>query len=254
MRLLLAGLALLLTTAGPAGGQVMRLTIYDDGLSCPAGCDAHVVANPADNGGKFVSDPASPRTAPRPCVVGRACRICFGDGDETCMSAVYRGGGPSPRTIDATPAFYAANCGRSDVPAALAAQCAALDRTVSASGYDRRVDCLGGAADPRCAPVLASARALRARDVSRLALCRRLGEARYNAGQADPRRRRALDCLYSKASLGGPNSRGTRWRILLPAACRPGTFVGRDGLDCCPDDRRFAAGIHPECSGFFLKP
>jgi hypothetical protein len=247
----LAALLFLLSGAQAAPPAGMRLTIYDDGLSCPGGCDAHVVANPADNGTKFVSEPTSPRTSPRACVAGRPCRICFADAAASCMTALYRGGGPSRGTIDATPAFYAANCGRPGIPAQLAAQCASLDRAVAGSGYDRKVNCLASTADPRCTRVLAAASAARAADAPRFASCRSLGEGPYNAAQSDPRLRRSNDCLYSRMSLGGPNSHGTRWRILLPAACRPGTFVGRDGLDCCSADLRFAASAHPECSAYF---
>jgi hypothetical protein len=245
--------AFFLLLSGQSGtSPEMRLTIYDDGLSCPGGCDAHFVANPADNGTRFVSDPSRPRTSPAACVPGRPCRVCFSDADASCMTALYRGGGPSRGTIDATPAFYAANCGRAGVPAALAAQCTSLDRAVARSGYDHKVNCLAGAADPRCAPILAAAAAPAAADATRLASCSSLGQARYNSRQSDPRLRRSNGCLYSQMSLGGPNRRGTRWRILLPAACRPGTYVGRDGLDCCSADLRFAASTHPECSGFFL--
>lgn len=241
----------LLFLSGQSNPQRMRLTIYDDGLSCPGGCDAHIVANPADNGTKFVLDPASSRSAPRRCISGRPCRICFGDDDQSCMTALYRGGGPSRGTIDATPAFYAHNCGQAGIPTALATQCAALDRAVVRSGYDRRVNCLDGSTDPRCTAIMATASAAAAADAPRLASCRSLGEARYNARQSNPRLRRSNDCLYSAMSLGGPNSRGSRWKVLLPGACRPGTFVGRDGLDCCSADLRFAASVNPECSGFF---
>jgi hypothetical protein len=250
MRLLIAALFLLFLGA-PSSPQRMRLTIYDDGLSCPGGCDAHVVANPADNGTRFVSDPASARTSPRSCVPGRACRICFGDADTSCMTALYRGGGPSRGTIDATPAFYSANCRRAGIPSALAARCTALDRAVADTGYDRRINCLAGANDARCTAILGAAAAAAAADAPRFALCRSIGEARYNARQSDPRLRRSHDCLYSEMSLGGPNSRGTRWKMLLPGACRPSTYAGRDGLDCCSADLRFAASVHPECAGFF---
>jgi hypothetical protein len=234
-----------------AGSSVMRITIYDDGKSCPGDCDAHFVANPADNGTRFVSDPASPRANPRRCVAGQACRVCFGNDDSTCMTALYRGGGPSPRTIDATPSFFAAHCNRPGNPSALVAYCRSLDRAVAANGYDRRVNCIAEPTDPRCTAIIARARAAQAEDEPRYAECRRLGEAAYNRRQSDPRRRRSLACAYSFQSLGGPNSRGTRWRLLMPGACRPGTYVGRDGLDCCSADIRFAASNHRECSIYF---
>jgi hypothetical protein len=67
--------------------------------------------------------------------------------------------------------------------------------------------------------------------------------------RTDPRERRANACNYSDLRLGGSGDR--RWRLLLPAACRPDTFVGRDGLDCCSENVRFAASVHPECTTFF---
>lgn len=80
--------------------------------------------------------------------------------------------------------------------------------------------------------------------------------ARYaacNRSQAQGRLRRANGCLYSDQRLGGPHSRGERWRMLLPAACRPGTFVGLNGTDCCSADVRLAASLHPECTLYFLR-
>lgn len=37
----------------PASAREMQLTIYDDGYSCPANCDAHVVFAPSDNGTRY---------------------------------------------------------------------------------------------------------------------------------------------------------------------------------------------------------
>jgi hypothetical protein len=49
--------------------------------------------------------------------------------------------------------------------------------------------------------------------------------------------------------LGGSATK--HWHLLLPAACREGTYVDRFGLDCCSADIRFAASNHPECAAFF---
>jgi len=76
-----------------------------------------------------------------------------------------------------------------------------------------------------------------------------MGERPYNLAQSDPKERRANNCNYSDLRLGGKP--GKRWRLLLPAACRPGTFVDNFGLDCCSTDVRFAAANHPECRSFF---
>src|SRR5947209_10477168 len=84
----------------------MTPTVYDDGKSCPNGCDAHVVFHPRHNGTANAFDPSSSRAAPRECVVGQQCRICFSASDASCMLATYRGAGPPPGRFDFTPAFY----------------------------------------------------------------------------------------------------------------------------------------------------
>jgi hypothetical protein len=251
MRVLFAIPLLFFLLTAQADAPTMRLTIYDDGKSCPGDCDAHVVTNPSDNGTRFVSDPASPRSAPRACTRGRDCRICFGEAESTCMTALYRGSGPSRGTIDATPAFYAHHCDRPAIPTALAAYCRSMDRAIAQGGYDRRVNCLAEPTHFACTATIARARAAQAADERQYAECRLLGEAAYNRRQPGDQTRRSLDCAYSKLSLGGPNSSGRRWRLLMPGACRPGTYVGRDGLDCCSADVRFAASNHRECSMYF---
>lgn len=251
MRALLAIPFFLLLLTAQSDAPVMRLTIYDDGKSCPGDCDAHVVTHPSDNGTRFVSDPATLRSAPRACTAGRDCRICFGESDSTCMTALYRGGGPGRRTIDATPAFYARHCGGVDIPSALAAYCRRMDRAITDGGYAGRINCLAEPANPGCVSVIARARAAQEADEPLYAECRQVGESAYNRRQSSDRTRRSNGCAYSRLSLGGPNSNGTRWKLLMPGACRAGTYVGRDGLDCCSADVRFAASNHRECSMYF---
>lgn len=243
--------ALIAAPASPTAHE-MRATIYDDGRSCPGGCDAHVVFDRAHNGTSTASDPTRPRAAAAKCAVGGQCRICFSGEDASCMVATYRGGGPTFGTFDFTPAFYAENCARSGIPVALAQQCASLDRAVVRTGYNRRTNCVATPADPGCAPVIAAAERARAADEPKYRQCLALGERTFNARQAGAGERRSNACSYTQLKSGGPNSAGTRWRKLLPAACRPGTYVGRDGLDCCSKDLRFAASTHPECSAFML--
>jgi hypothetical protein len=247
-------IALLLLSAAPAVAQTMRPTIYDDGRSCPGGCDAHVVLNRADNGTRFASDPASSRQQPRACVAGAMCRICFSAEDASCMSVRYRGGGPPRGKFDFTPTFFAQTCGRADIPQALKTYCRELDAVVVARGYNTRVNCIASPADPRCAPVISVAKAAQAADEPKRLQCVAEGEARYNARQTDPKARRAQGCNYSLQSLGGPNSNGVRWQVLLPGGCRTGTFVGQNGTDCCSADVRFAASVAPECSKYFPRP
>jgi hypothetical protein len=243
-------LVLLVVGSSPLAAREIRLTIYDDGLSCPSKCDAHVVLNPADNGTRYASLPTSARDTPLRCTVGAACRICFGEADNTCMTVTYRGGGPPVGTFDFTPAFYRAHCGDHGVPSALESQCAALDAVVVRLAYDKRINCFRDLHNPLCASIMQSAAAARAADVPKRARCLELGQAAYNS-QVAPAERRANECNYSEARLGGPNAKGVRWRLLLSGACRPGTYVGRDGLDCCQEDERFSASVHPECAAFF---
>jgi hypothetical protein len=243
------GLALLLS--GAAAARDMQLTIYDDGRSCPGNCDAHVVINDDDNGTRFAFSPASTRQNPRPCAVGQLCRICFGEPDATCMTARYRGAGPPLGKFDFTPAFYDEHCARSDIPAALRRQCTSLNNAIQRGGYDRRINCFAEPAHSACRNLLASATAAQQADIPKRDRCLALGEARYNREQSNPRERRSNACNYSEQRLGGPNRNGVRWRLLLPAACRDGTFVGRDGLDCCSANLRFVASVDPECAAFF---
>jgi hypothetical protein len=250
--ILFAGLLVGLPVTGAA--RDMKLTMYADGHSCPGGCDAHVVINAADNGTRQAFAPGSSREAPQRCQTGAACTICFGDGDDTCMQALYRGAGPPAGTFDFTPAFYDANCGVSGIPGALMRQCAALDAAVRSRGYDTRINCFAHPDKSRCITPLAAAQARRAADEPKRQRCLEIGQSAFNAEQNDPKDRRSNACSYSAERSGGPNSRGVTWRVLLPAACPEGSFVGRDGLDCCSSSTRFAAGIHPECSVFFPRP
>jgi len=230
----------------------MRLTICDDGIACPAGCDAHFLMNSSDNGTRYAFRPDSSRDAPKVCILNHECTICFGEGDHSCMSAKYRGGGPSKGTFDFTPAFYEAMCPRSDIPDALKRQCRALDQAVKALGYNARVNCFATPDHPNCRTVVAQAAAAQRDDTPKREKCLSLGEAAYNQQQTDAREQRVDGCNYSKLLLGG--SAAKKWHRLLPAACRPGTFVDPFGLDCCSADVRFAASVDPECRPFFPRP
>ncbi|WP_163230713.1 hypothetical protein [Caulobacter rhizosphaerae] len=250
-------LAFLMTAPAPSlavasAQKTMKLTIYNDGLSCPGGCDAHVVLNPADNGTRYAFRPDSARNAPKKCLKGQSCQICFGEADGSCMTALYRGGGPPVGTFDFTPAFYKAECGKPANPEALRLQCKALDQTVSQRGYDKRINCFLQVDHPKCQDVLQKARAAQAVDTPKRAQCLAIGEAAYNKKQTDPKERRALDCNYTELSLGGSGTK--HWRRLLPGACPAGAFVGQDGLDCCTVDVRYAAHVHRECALLYPAP
>lgn len=88
----------------PAYSEV-RLTIYDDGLSCPGNCDAHVVFHSTLNGTQYAHNPASKSVPFEKCVTGQLCNICFASDLKQCMKVMYRGGGPTKMTFDFTPNF-----------------------------------------------------------------------------------------------------------------------------------------------------
>ena len=194
--LALAALALLLfPAAGRAQGTTMIATIYDDGLSCPGGCDAHVVFASRHNGTANPFAPGSSRTAPLRCTVGQPCTICFAAGGTDCLTVRYRGGGPRPGRFDFTPAFFDEQCGQPMLPAP------AFNREYAAA----------------------------------------------------PAMQRSLNCAYERRGTGR-NSKGDTWRPLLDRACGPGTYAGRDGLDCCTGSLMAAAMLGRECRHFFVDP
>ena len=83
-----------LFTGSLAYADSFAATLYGDGFSCPHNCDAHVVFREDYNSTKYASFPSSSRTQPTKCIAGNDCRICFGNADNTCMIALYRGPGP----------------------------------------------------------------------------------------------------------------------------------------------------------------
>jgi hypothetical protein len=76
MRWLIMGL-LVLVVAGSAIARDMKFTIYDDGRSCPADCDAHFVMNAENKGTGQAFRSGSWRRRPEKCVSGKDCTICF---------------------------------------------------------------------------------------------------------------------------------------------------------------------------------
>lgn len=239
----------MLALVDPVSARDMKLTIYDDGLSCPANCDAHVVMSGSDNGTRFAFRPGSTRAMPQACLSGQPCNICFGEADSTCMTATYRGGGPPVGTFDFTPAFYDANCPRTDIPVALRRQCNSLDQAVVSRGYQNRINCFSNPAHAKCTAPMQAAQAAQEADRPKRERCLAIGETAYNNEQTVAREKRTNGCNYTLQKLGGTQAK--RWHLLLPAACRGGTFVDRFGLDCCNSNVRFAASLHPECTNFY---
>lgn len=233
-----------------ATARTLKPTIYDDGLSCPNNCDAHVVFSPSENGTRYAFSPETTRQRPSACVSGHECRICFDESDQSCITVLYRGNGPHKGRFDFTPAFYEANCNRHDLPNALVRECRAQEHAVASHHYDTAINCFDQPAHPRCQSVMQAAKAAREADEPKYAKCLSAGEAAYNQSQTNMNERRTNECAYT-LSLSGGNG---KWHRLLPAACRPDTYVDRYGLDCCSRSARFAAANHDECLAFFPKP
>jgi hypothetical protein len=193
----------------PASAREMQLTIYDDGYSCPANCDAHVVFAPSDNGTRYAFHPNSTRTQPEPCVRGETCVICFGESDKSCMSVMYRGHGPEAGRFDFTPTFYSANCPRADIPSALEKECRALDSAARSKGYADALNCFETPTDAKCTAVMAQAKVVKDADIPKRDRCLKVGEDHYNDEQTDPKERRSDDCNYSEQSLGNMGNTGS---------------------------------------------
>ena len=247
---LAALLAAIMLAIQPVSAQpTISITTYHDGESCPGSCDAHVVFHSRHNGTANAFAPSSSATEPRRCAVNEECRICFDGSPASCMTAVYRGGGPPPTKFDVTPAFLDAHCGQPGIPSTLSAYCRNLDRV--AARFAGRGYCLMEEADARCQAVRARAQERYDLDRPIYERCLSMGEAAFNRTQP-PARQRSLACAYERNGTG-QNSRGVTWRKLLPGACPTPTFVGANGLDCCTSNLRssLAFGVS-ECAGFIL--
>jgi hypothetical protein len=245
--------AILLSAPG-AAQQTMTLTHYDDGLACPGGCDAHVVFRGVHNGTKNAfAPPMSNRALPAPpkCDAGRVCVICFGVVDTTCMETVYQGSGPPAGRFDVTPALLEKHCADPAAPKSIADKSRALEN--AAKKFDGKINCLREPGKVECAAVVKAARDAHAADKPEYAACQKIGAKAYNKTQADPLKHRSImaGCAYAQ-NLREQNSKGHTWQRLMPGACRPGTFVGRWGTDCCTGlaltDAAYGGG---ECASFY---
>ena len=225
----------------------VNLTMYDDGLSCPGGCDAHVVFAPSMNGTEFAHAVDTKPPSYRKCTIGSQCEICLESGGQQCISVLYRGNGPHSMTFDLTPAFYQVACVDIAAPPLLRSKCQSL--RAEAESLAGRTNCIATSGESRCVPIIDSARRAQSQDRVEYEKCVAMGQASYNRSVV-PQRRRALDCAYEAVGTG-INTKGKAWRKLLPGACRDGTFVGRDGLDCCSGSVLHDGPLARECRLFY---
>lgn len=247
VRTWLAGLCLLMLSAS-AWSSTIRLTIYGDGDSCPAECDAHVVFDAALNKTEFAHLPSTPEEPFSACANGSLCEICITSGHQECLTVMYRGAGPSKNTFDLTPAFFRDNCPSDAAHPTLQAKCKEIDKAVAA--LKGRINCLRETSQMLCAPLIEAAKEKRDADLPLYQQCKALGEKAFNKTQK-PAMQRKNNCTYERFGTGGPNSKGVTWSKLLPAACSGSTFVGRNGLDCCTGVATTDGPLLSECRDFW---
>jgi hypothetical protein len=240
--------ALFIFVFTPVHSDEVRLTVYDDGLSCPGNCDAHVVFHSALNGTQYAHHVETTPPPFRKCISGQTCQICFASGLKQCMDVMYRGDGPSKMTFDFTPSFYSENCPGTDSYPLLQEKCKELKAAEHALAG--RINCIKDPNNDRCSQLISAAKAAKEIDAPLYQSCLLQGEKKFNTTQPKERQR-SLGCAYEKHGTGGPNSKGTTWRKLLPAVCREGTFVGRDGLDCCNGIPFVDGPLGRECRSFY---
>lgn len=259
-----AMLALLMLLAAPAYAEdaaTLTVTTYDDGVSCPGDCDAHVVFHNQYNGTRNAFLPAAgadplvnrANAAQFKCVRGEACVVCFAEAGESCIIAIYRGTGPPRGRVDVTPAFMKEWCDKPALPEAVTTECKRLKQ--NAASLAARVNCFAEPAHEKCKSKMESGAAAKAADAPEFQKCVAVGVTKYNAQQSDANLHRSLSagCAYYE-NQRETNSAGVSWQKLSPGACREGFFVGPNGTDCCSGDTMQAAVDFLECRAFYPKP
>jgi hypothetical protein len=248
--MLLCGfLALHSFSAAGSQAQEMSLTVYDDGLACPAGCDAHVVFHPIHNGTANAHLPGGAQDEEfKDCVAGQPCRICFDGNPGSCMDVMYRGAGPHQNRFDFTPAFFQENCSKVELPIQVKSKCREI--SAQAEKLDKRINCIKEKNHPKCNRIMDEAIRLKQKDQPLYAECIERGEKKFNADH-DPAEQRKDKCAYQKERSRVRGRLFKTYFRLLPAACPQGTYVGRDGFDCCSGNPWKDGILYDECDRFY---
>lgn len=235
-----------------AHAKSFRATIYSDGYACPGNCDAHVVINKEHNPSKYVFDPKSTRQSPKKCRDNHLCTICFNKKDSSCLTVMYRGEGPPKWKFDFTPAFYKSICQKKKIPSVLRGTCERFVQKFETNSKEN-VYCTFDPTHKNCKSLIKRAKRIYQKDKKYRDECLALTEEKYNEKYASNKKlQRKYDCNYEMVGTGGPNSYGVTWRRLLPASCTPGSFVGRNGLDCCDRDKLTLGGLGKECTIYLV--
>jgi len=163
------------------------------------------------------------------------------------MTVKYRGSGPPKNRFDFTLAFFEENCGKPDLPKAIAKLC--KEFAAEAKVLEARVNCIREPSHAKCEKMMKAAKAERDEDMVAYKQCRKIGEAKFNATRPAAEQR-AFSCLYEQFGTAR-NAKGVTWKRLLPAACKDGYFVGAYGTDCCSGDPKKDGPMGVECKGYY---
>lgn len=239
--------------------KLPNISMYEDGRSCPNGCDSHVVLSNSGgfNGSIYAfSPPLSSRFSDRKaCSSGgqasSKCIVCFEKADDSCIEVSFRGAGPHPWTFDFTPAFYKEWCENPSAPRRLRAQCADWQR--KANRYQWNINCIANSNIDACINIMETANADLKNDFPYYQEClndeRKFNEKYRKLGRSDALR--IHKCTYYENQLVN-NDRGLGWHRLTPASCVAGTFVGTYGTDCCSQELfNVVAFGWPECKKYY---
>ena len=234
--------------ASAATGQKMELTVYEDGKSCPKGCNDHVVFNKKHNGTANAFLASHPIPPYKRCNTEQPCRICFETEARHCMDVEYGGEGPNENKFDVTPAFMKKHCGEKNLPPEVASICRTTYK--KEQRYLASINCIKHPQHEKCRAVMEEADKKQRDDLLIYKKCIKMGEDKFNK-QVNAEEQRSNDCAYTKNVR---NPRTGYERILLPGACHAGTYVGRDGLDCCSGIPANDSKFDIECDKFYPKP
>lgn len=242
---MLFSLLLSVPLASAQAGETMIITVYSDGKACPNHCDAHVVFNNKHNGTLNAFLPGQKPGVIKDCIDGQRCRICFDAQGDHCMNVMYRKGGPAINRFDFTPAFINEYCDGREVPPELGHFCKNLkpnSRTFRSS-----INCIKQPQHERCREIMAQAEQRQQADTVIYDRCIKLTEEEFNK-HVGPAEQRKLNCAYAE------NKVNKKWDTLLPGACYKGTYVGKDGMDCCTGQPEIDQPFGNECKPFYLTP
>ena len=167
------------------------------------------------------------------------------------MLAMCRGAGPDVDRFDFTPAFYEENCSKPQLPQEFSTKCRSAEAAIA--NLRTQINCIEQPSRAKCKAMMEVVKRRKAADDLLYAECKGMGEVAFNQKHTtQPSLQRSNNCEYEKLSTAG-NSHGQQWRRLLDGTCNAGSFVGKNGLDCCSGSLFSTALLESECRGFYVR-